>query len=137
MWFQKRRCFWARRFTFQAATPIHRNVSRLSNIKILVTLSDRKRGIWTQKFMTEDLGEEDIVGDVLGFESVATDGAVGASQVAGLPRQFEGAEGGGHVLGELGAGGGVDGLGGRKLLRSRRVSRAWTSFLGSARTGIG
>jgi hypothetical protein len=36
--------------------------------------------------MTEDLGEKDIVGDVLGFEAVATDGAVvGASQVAGFP----------------------------------------------------
>jgi hypothetical protein len=29
--------------------------------------------------MSEDLGEEDIVGDVVGFEHVATDGAVGAS----------------------------------------------------------
>ena len=35
--------------------------------------------------MAEDLGEEDIVGLVLGFELVATDGAVGASQVAGFP----------------------------------------------------
>ena len=66
--------------------------------------------------MTEDLGEEDIVGLVFGFELVATDGAVGASQVAGFPGSVEGAEGGGHVLGELGAGGGVNGLGGRKAL---------------------
>jgi hypothetical protein len=29
--------------------------------------------------MAEDLGEEDIVGDVFGFELVATDGAVGSS----------------------------------------------------------
>jgi hypothetical protein len=35
--------------------------------------------------MTEDLGEEDIVGDVFGFELVATDGAVGASEVVGFP----------------------------------------------------
>jgi hypothetical protein len=35
--------------------------------------------------MSEDLGEEDIVGLVFGFEAVATDGAVGASQVAGFP----------------------------------------------------
>ena len=35
--------------------------------------------------MSEDLGEEDIVGDVLGFEAVATDGAVGAAEVAGFP----------------------------------------------------
>ena len=35
--------------------------------------------------MSEDLGEEDIVGLVLGFELVATDGAVGAAEVAGFP----------------------------------------------------
>jgi hypothetical protein len=34
--------------------------------------------------------------------------------VAGFLGQVEGAEGGGNVLGELGAGGGVNGLGGRK-----------------------
>ena len=51
--------------------------------------------------MAEDLGEEDIVGDVFGFELVAADGAVGAAEVAWFPGQVEGAEGGGHVLGEL------------------------------------
>jgi hypothetical protein len=51
--------------------------------------------------MAEDLGEEDIVGLVFGFEAVATDGAVGAAQLAGFPREVEGAEGGGNVLGEL------------------------------------
>jgi hypothetical protein len=35
--------------------------------------------------MAEDLGEEDIVGLVFGFELVATDGAVGGAQVAGFP----------------------------------------------------
>jgi hypothetical protein len=55
-----------------------------------------------QEFVAEDLGEEDIVGLVLGFELVATDGAVGAA--------VEGADGGGNVLGELRAGGGVNGL---------------------------
>jgi hypothetical protein len=59
---------------------------------------------------------QDIVGLVFGFELVATEGAVGASQVAGFPREVEGAEGGGNVLGELGAGGGVNGLGGREAL---------------------
>jgi hypothetical protein len=44
--------------------------------------------------MAEDLGEEDIVGLVFGFELVATDGAVGASEVAGFPPGLvEGAEG--------------------------------------------
>jgi hypothetical protein len=32
-----------------------------------------------------DLSEEDIVGDVLGFELVATDGAVGRAQVSWFP----------------------------------------------------
>jgi hypothetical protein len=35
--------------------------------------------------MAEDLGEEDIVGLVFGFELVATEGAVGASEVAWFP----------------------------------------------------
>jgi hypothetical protein len=51
--------------------------------------------------MSEDLGEEDIVGLVFRFEVVATDGAVGASEVAGFPGFVQGAEGGGNVLGEL------------------------------------
>jgi hypothetical protein len=49
----------------------------LSNIKILITLPHGKGGIGTEEFMAEDLGEEDIVGLVFGFEAVATDGAVG------------------------------------------------------------
>ena len=48
--------------------------------------------------MAEDLGEEDIVGVVLGFEHVATDGAVGGAEVAWFPGLVEGAEGGGNVL---------------------------------------
>jgi hypothetical protein len=35
--------------------------------------------------MTQDLCEEDIVGLVLGFEAVATDDAVGASEVSWFP----------------------------------------------------
>jgi hypothetical protein len=66
--------------------------------------------------MAEDLGEEDIVGLVFGFELVATDGTVGATEVAGFPREVEGAKGGGNVLWELWAGSGVNGLGGRKAL---------------------
>jgi hypothetical protein len=50
------------------------------------------------------------------FELVATDGAVGASEVAAFPGLVEGAEGGGNVLGELWAGGGVNGLWGREAL---------------------
>jgi hypothetical protein len=53
-----------------------------------------------QEFMDEDW-EEDIVGLVLWCELLATDGAVGASEVAGFPGSVQGAEGGGHVLGEL------------------------------------
>ena len=43
--------------------------------------------------MAEDLGEEDVVGLVSGFELVAADGAVGASEVAGLPGFVQRAEG--------------------------------------------
>jgi hypothetical protein len=50
--------------------------SRLSNVKILITLPGRG-GIRSEEFMSKDLGEEDIIGDVWGFEAVATDGAVG------------------------------------------------------------
>jgi hypothetical protein len=64
--------------------------------------------------MTEDLGEEDIVGLVFGFELVAADGSVGASQVARFPGLVQRAEFGRDVLRELGAGGGVDGLGGKE-----------------------
>ena len=60
-------------------------VTGLSNIKILITLSHGKRCIWPEELMPEDLGEEDIVGLVFGFELVATDGAVGASEVAWFP----------------------------------------------------
>ena len=66
--------------------------------------------------MAEDLSEEDIVGLVFGFELVATESAVGAAEVSWFPGQVEGAEGRGHVLWELGAGGGVNGVGGRKAL---------------------
>jgi hypothetical protein len=52
---------------------------------------------------TEDLSEEAMVGDIFGFEPVATEGAVGGAQVAGFPRQVEGAEGVGNVLGGAGA----------------------------------
>jgi hypothetical protein len=66
--------------------------------------------------MAEDLSEEDIVGLVFGFELVATDGAVGASEVSWFPGSVEGTEGGGNVLGELWAGGSVNGFWGRKAL---------------------
>jgi hypothetical protein len=52
--------------------------------------------------MAEDLCEEDIVGLVFWFEPVATDGAVGASEVAGFPGLVQGAEGGGTYLGSCG-----------------------------------
>jgi hypothetical protein len=61
------------------ALLFYRYGSRLSNIKILRT----EGGIWSEEFMSEDLGEEDIVDLVLGFEAVATDGAVGGGNVLG------------------------------------------------------
>ena len=47
--------------------------------------------------MAEDLGEEDVVGHVFGFEEVARDGAVGGAQVARFPRSVQRAEGVGNV----------------------------------------
>ena len=61
--------------------------------------------------MSEDLGEEDVVGLVLRFEAVAADGGVGRAQVAWFPGFVQRAEGGRNVLGELRACGRVDGIG--------------------------
>ena len=47
------------------------------------------------------MGEEDVVGLVLGFKLVAADGSVGASEVAGFPGFVQRAEGGGDVLRQL------------------------------------
>jgi hypothetical protein len=85
--------------------------------------------------MAEDLCEEDIVGLVFGFELVATDGAVGASQVAGFPREVEGAKGGGNVLGKLGAGGGVNGCGGRETLEIPESVEGLDKFPGVGEDG--
>jgi hypothetical protein len=39
----------------------NRNVSRISNIKILITLPGGAGSVSPEEFMTEDLGEEDIL----------------------------------------------------------------------------
>ena len=44
--------------------------------------------------MAEDLGEEDVVGHIFGFELAAAGGAVGAAEVAGFPGFVHGTEGG-------------------------------------------
>ena len=80
--------------------------------------------------MAEDLGEEDIVGLVLGFEAVAADSGVSASQVAWFPGLVQGAEGGGNVLGELRAGGGVNGIGGREAFEIPESVEGLNKFLG-------
>jgi len=48
--------------------------------------------------VAEDLGQEDVVGLVSGFELVAADSSVGASEVAGFPGFVQRAEGVGNVL---------------------------------------
>ena len=66
-----------------------------------------------EELMTGDYGEE-IVGLVFGFEPVATDGAVGALQVAWLPRAGPGSRRlRKRTCGVEGTGGVVDGLGGK------------------------
>jgi hypothetical protein len=117
------------------ALLFYRDGSRPPNVKILVTLSYGEGCIGTEEFVAEDLGEEDIVGDVFGFEAVATDGAVGASEVSWFPREVEGAEGGGNVLGELGASGGVNGLGGREAFEIPESVEGLDKFLGVAEDG--
>jgi hypothetical protein len=64
--------------------------------------------------MAEDLGQEDVVGLVSGFELVAADSSVGAAEVTWFPGFVQRAEGGGNVLRQLRAGGGVDGIGARE-----------------------
>jgi hypothetical protein len=60
-----------------------------------------------------------------GFEAVATDGSVGASEVAWFPGLVQRAEGVGNVLRELRAGGGVVGIGGREGFKgSELIERA-------------
>jgi hypothetical protein len=49
--------------------------------------------------------------------------------VSGFPGQVEGAEGGGNVLGELCAGGGVDGCGGRKAFEVPESVEGLDKFL--------
>ena len=118
----------------KATIPARRSdVSGLSNVKILITLPYGKGCIGSEEFVPEDLGQEDIVGNVLMFEAVATDSAVVAAEVALVSRVVEGAEGGGNVLGELwGPVVVLTASGEGKLLRSRSRSRAWISFLGVA-----
>ena len=80
---------------------------------------------WERGVCGRGFGQEDIVGNVLMFEAVATDSAVVAAEVALVSRVVEGAEGGGNVLGELWARGGVNGCGGEEAFGGvRRVSRA-------------
>jgi len=74
--------------------------------------------------VAEDLGQEDVVGLVLGLEPVAADGSVGASQVARFPGLVRGAEGVGNVLGQLGAGRGVDGIGAMEGFHGAEVLQA-------------
>jgi len=71
----------------------YQNASASHDIEILIALSHGKRCVRSEQLVAEDLGEEDVVGLVSGFELVAADGAVGASEVAGLPGFVQRAEG--------------------------------------------
>ena len=82
--------------------------------------------------MAEDLGQEDVVGLVFGLEPVAADGSVGASEVARFPGLVQGNEGVRNVLWELGAAGGVDGIGAQECFHDAEVlqgadDQAWLS----------
>ena len=73
--------------------------------------------------MAEDLCQEYVVGLVLRFEAVAADGGVVASQVTWFPGCVQRAEGVGNVLGEVRAGGGVDGIGANEAFEIPEVER--------------
>ena len=62
------------------------------DIEILVTLPHGEGRGPGEQLVAEDLGQEDVVGHILGFKEVAADGAVGAAQVAGLPAKVALAE---------------------------------------------
>jgi hypothetical protein len=62
----------------------YQNASLLNDIEILIGLSDPRTRVRPEEFVAEDLGEEDVVGPVVGFEAVATEGAVGGAEVAGF-----------------------------------------------------
>ena len=52
---------------------------------MLIALPDGKGCVRSQEFMAEDLGQEDVVGLILGFELVAADSSVrpsGGSRVS-------------------------------------------------------
>jgi hypothetical protein len=57
------------------------------DIEILITLTDGESSSAWEEFMAEDIGNEDIVGDVFGFELVAADSGVGAAQLARFPAE--------------------------------------------------
>ena len=62
---------------------------------------------------------------------------VRARAVSWFPGLVEGAEGGGNVLGELGAGGGVNGLWGREAFKGPEFVEGLDDFLGVAEDGDG
>jgi hypothetical protein len=66
---------------------------------------------------------------------VATDGGGGAAEVTGFPGSFQGAEGGRNVLGELGTGGGVNGLGGREAFDGPEGVEGLDKFPGVGKDG--
>jgi len=88
----------------------YQNDSIPYDIEILVALPDGEgSGPW-EEFMAEDFCDGRCPRSCFGFKAVAADSGVGASQVAWFPGKGEGAEGSRNVLGELRAGGGVDGI---------------------------
>ena len=112
-------------------------VSRL-NVEILVALPDRESGGAWQEFVSQDLGQEDIVGHVPGLEAVAADGGVGAAQVARFPGKVALAEGDLDLVVQsvLGADMGAVGIWVGTDLERRRSKAARTRF-GAVRTGMG
>jgi hypothetical protein len=75
-----------------------RSGSGLLNIKNPYNSALRRGCVGPEELVAEDLYQENVIGLVLRFEALATDGAVGAVEVAWFQGLVEGAESGGNVL---------------------------------------
>jgi hypothetical protein len=69
---------------------LYQKISSFYDVKILVALPDGEGGGTWEEFVAEDFCDEDV-GHVFGFEAVAADSGVGASQVSWFPGLVQGA----------------------------------------------
>jgi hypothetical protein len=101
-----------------------------------ITLAYGEGCIWPQEFIAEDLGEEDIVGDVFGFELVATGWRRRRSGVGRVSRAGRGSRRRRKRTWEASrAGGRVNGVGGRETFEIPEPVEGLNNFLGVGEDG--